>query len=359
MQFGHGTQDDPTSSASHDGRSMVVDAKHEYEIVHHEGVVKVRCLDPKRCKEKGAMCKNTKLRRYPCRQVSKSILRRCYHTMTRLHQMLQSVVSILEGTNQSLPNCRIPLTLGDPNGVANDIACVAKLHNEDPCFLVPNPSFGNLRRWDGREAYVTEKNLPWMDKRDAAFYRGSCREDYDMYRLQPRLDLMSIDDDRLDVSWMRTSGVYKCLQLVTRTPLQLQHHVGIVRAKAREEEFTQYKVLLNLPGSRGGIYSRHLAKLWNKGSIVVMWENTAKEWYFDQLVEGKNVIVVNKTTVLSKVNRLLELSVDEQKNLAMGAQDVFGSSLTGRKMAERWQEAFHSLCLQDVEINVQGGRCAT
>ena len=47
--------------------------------------------------------------------------------------------------------------------------------------------------------------------------------------------------------------------------------------------YTKFKMLMHLPGSTTGSYSRNLNKLWACGSVVLYWAHSAYEHYYPGL----------------------------------------------------------------------------
>ena len=63
--------------------------------------------------------------------------------------------------------------------------------------------------------------------------------------------------------------------------------VGIHTGWTLQEDYADYKYLLNLPGSTHGSYSRNLNHLWALGSVVLQWTMDAREFYYPALVAGQ------------------------------------------------------------------------
>merc|ERR1719182_640956 len=71
-----------------------------------------------------------------------------------------------------------------------------------------------------------------------------------------------------------------------------------------KENYTRYKYVLNLPGSTSGSYSRNLNHLWSLDSVVMLWRDGVKEWYYPALAHGVTHLDVNKTDLVKSVRGL-------------------------------------------------------
>lgn len=271
--------------------------------------------------------------------------------------MLKTIKQVLEGTERELPDCRLPLVLTSTGHVSNEVACIARAKKEYGCFMVPNPYFGDLYRWEKNQVQYRLENTQWKDKQTNVFYRGACRTDYDKYGSLQRFNLMSLNSSLLDVGWTRKTGTANCIRALANESKLLHHHLSSIKQRVEEVEFSKHKFLVSLPGSTRGSYSRHLQSLWNKGSIVLLWENNAQEWYYEHLVEGKTHITVNQSTLLPTVQRLLRLPWEEQEKLILGAEAVYEKLLSKEAIATRWLEAFQLFCPEGGTDTFEDGYC--
>jgi len=285
------------------------------------------------------------------------LLKTCFEKAVKLFKMLNSIKQVLKGMDRALPDCRLPFALSSTGHKSNQVACIARAKKEYGCFMVPNPYFANLYDWENREAQATLENTRWVDKENNVFYRGACRNDYDKYGSLQRFNLMSLKSNVLDVGWTRNTGTAKCIRALTNEPELQQHHLNSIKVRVKEDEFSKHKFLLNMPGSTRGSYSRHLQKLWGKGSIVLIWENDAQEWYYEHLEEGKTHITVNESSLVSTVQRVLQLPSSEQEKLILGAKEVFERLLSKEAIAMRWFEAFQHFCSEEGNHTFEDGYC--
>jgi len=74
---------------------------------------------------------------------------------------------------------------------------------------------------------------------------------------------------------------------------------------SRPEDYVQKRFLLNLPGQTTGSYLRNLNHLWATGSVVLLWDTAIAEWYYPALVVGETHLIVNRSSAITQVERLL------------------------------------------------------
>lgn len=301
---------------------------------------------------------NTTLHCYPTTTGSRRLIKTCFEKAVKLFKMLNSIKQVLKGMDRELPDCRLPLALSSTGHESNQVACIARAKKGYGCFMVPNPYFADLYKWENSETQAALENTRWEDKHNDVFYRGACRIDYDKYGSLQRFNLMSLKSSVLDIGWTRNAGTAKCIRALTSEPQLQQHHLNSIKVRVKEDEFTKHKFLLNMPGSTRGSYSRHLQKLWSKGSIVLLWENDAQEWYYDHLVEGKTHITVNESTLVPTIEHVLQLPSSEQEKLIIGAKEVFQKLLSKEAISMRWLEAFQHFCPEGGNHSFEDGHCS-
>lgn len=330
----------------------------DYEVLHVRGKFRLRCLDQESCQSKARQCLNVTLQCYPTSSGSGRMLKTCFEKTVKLFKMLNSIKRVLKGVGRELPDCRLPLLLRSTGHESSQVACIARAKKHYGCFMVPNPYFEDLYKWEKSQERSDVENTPWEYKENNAFYRGACRIEYDKYGSMERFKLMSINSSLLDVGWTRNAGTAKCIHALTNDYKLQQHHLNRIKLRVKEDEFFKHKFLLNMPGSTRGSYSRHLQRLWNKGSIVLMWEADSQEWYYEHLVEGKTHITVNQSTLLPTLQHLLQLPAREREKLIMGAKVVFEKLLSKEAIALRWLEAFEFFCSGGSKQTFQDGYCS-
>ena len=69
-------------------------------------------------------------------------------------------------------------------------------------------------------------------------------------------------------------------------------------------DYSRYKYLIHMPGAATGAYSRNLQYLWTHGSIVLVWDHAATEFYYRHLVDGLHYVRVTESTVLTTLAEL-------------------------------------------------------
>jgi len=251
--------------------------------------------------------------------------------VTMLYNMLGSGLSILKSHRLELPPAvSFRVVTGSTGTHAENAICIARSHPSKRCIMVPNPYFGDLRKWEAAQNEVVQQNRPWSRKKAQAFYRGDCASS-----AESRFSLISIDSYLLDVGWLN-SATETCLKKFARNEEELRLHLQKRKKALPESQFTKYRYLLNMPGSSAGSYSRHLNNIWNKGSIVVMWQNSAVEWYYDALVENVTHITVNKQNILKMLEDLNSWPTAKLLELAGNAYKVYVERLSADSIALQW-----------------------
>ena len=91
--------------------------------------------------------------------------------------------------------------------------------------------------------------------------------------------------------------------------------------------------MLNLPGSTSGSYSRNLNHLWSLDSVVLLWRDGVKEWYYPALEHGVTHLDVDKTDLVKAV-RGLEADPGKASKLRKGAKRVEYAFTTPESLAD-------------------------
>ena len=91
--------------------------------------------------------------------------------------------------------------------------------------------------------------------------------------------------------------------------------------------------MLNLPGSTSGSYSRNLNHLWSLDSVVLLWRDGVKEWYYPALEHGVTHLDVDKTDLVKAV-RGLEADPSQASKLRKGAKSVEYAFTTPESLAD-------------------------
>ena len=107
-------------------------------------------------------------------------------------------------------------------------------------------------------------------------------------------------------------------------------------------DFSRWRHVLNMPGTMGGSYSRHLNHLWNLGSTVVLWDSPAVEWYYPALRDGATHVAVTRASAPAAVRRLTA-DVGAARRLAAEAADVHDTYLCGDCIEAYWRAALDAV----------------
>ena len=109
-----------------------------------------------------------------------------------------------------------------------------------------------------------------------------------------------------------------------------------------QDNYSNFKYLLHMPGAATGSYSRNLQYLWSHGAIVLLWNHTATEWYYRHLEDGVNCVVVDAATLKERVEAL-ERDAAAQARLRAGAAALHRAQLAPAALVARWRAVFDAL----------------
>ena len=114
--------------------------------------------------------------------------------------------------------------------------------------------------------------------------------------------------------------------------------------KVGQDAYADYQVLLNLPGSWTGSYSRNLNHLWVLGAVVALWDAppTYVEWYSPALAPGRTHVAVNQSSLAREVARARR-DGGHRTALLAGARAVHDAHLTPRALARAYRRAWAAL----------------
>lgn len=254
----------------------------------------------------------------------------------------------------SIPNVAYRFS-ANSTGACEDDCClvIAKRDKGQPGIMVPNPYFHDLEFWTAvrRILKQTASERPWSGRRDSVFWRGHiqvspCADEQGNWH---RLRAATINSPKIDVRcWM----LKKCRIRDDRTsPCPgLEYDDAMKRARdnpsliTREghvpkENFTNYRYLLNLPGSTQGSYSRNLNHLWFLDSVLLLWKSSHAEWYYPDLEHKKTHLDVDYETILT----LLEDAGLDTDQLRRGARLVDRHLLCPSCLANYFMTLFDAL----------------
>jgi hypothetical protein len=123
-------------------------------------------------------------------------------------------------------------------------------------------------------------------------------------------------------------GFFEAIQFNKARRVVVGTSEGIYR-----ENYTMYKYVLNLPGSTSGSYSRNLNHLWSLDSVVLLWRDGVKEWYYPALEHGVTHLDVDKSDLVKAV-RGLEADPSKASKLRKGAKRVEYAFTTPESLAD-------------------------
>ena len=107
-------------------------------------------------------------------------------------------------------------------------------------------------------------------------------------------------------------------------------------------QFTGYQAHLNLPGSMKGSYSRNLQSLWPTGAAVMIWDQSAVEFYYDTLKPGVTHVWVNESNFEEMTRLVLSNDGKLAKLLGSASRQWFKKHLTGEAILDYYVQWFNA-----------------
>lgn len=208
--------------------------------------------------------------------------------------------------------------------------------------LVPNPYFAHVGAWDELRAQVSAAAdaRPFEARDPRAFWRGTVTASCNPGNIA-RLGLLSVADESFDVECVACEppSVETCAEHYTPA---MRRVVQTVASTDRSDfiapiNFSRWQVVLNMPGTKGGSYSRNLNYLWLLRSAVLLWNSHAVEWYYPALRDGLTHQAVDVHTVADVVKRV------ERRSLAAMAKTVSDDYICGSCLRRYWESVVASL----------------
>lgn len=183
-----------------------------------------------------------------------------------------------------------------------------------PGIMVPNPFFaeGDMASWGRhcRELARSAAERPWPSRDPRLFWRGnvgnhvndSLRDSGNFARLSA-LTLTAKNSSNFDVKCRVCRPLNESLHYDEAMRRLVRLRMQGVRDETfvDQKDYSRYQMLLNLPGTTAGGYSRNLNHLWILGSIVVQWNTTVVEFYTPGLKEGHTHVVIDQNNALEAV----------------------------------------------------------
>jgi hypothetical protein len=229
---------------------------------------------------------------------------------------------------------------------------IGKREPHRPGLLMPNPFFGAPSWWARHNLLqiAASQKRSWATRLKKVLYRGACGPG-----ARARLELMNLAESSnlLDVGFTGVDGfpsIQSCVDALAK-----KHEIRAAPSASRraphvaQTNYSQYRYLLHLPGAATGSYSRNLQYLWTHGSIVLVWNQNATEFYYRHLVNGEHYVVVDASNIVETVEAI-EADPARQERLRRGARAFYDAHLAAPRLIDRWRAVLEALALrQDVE----------
>ena len=225
-----------------------------------------------------------------------------------------------------------------------------KIHpTRQPGLLIPNPFFASPAWWEGfsNRSLARAERHPWRARKATALFRGACGPG-----AIDRLELLRLRDPkaRLDVGFTKADGyasLPECLSALAKTHGVAASDVRFilqnrVRAHVPQTNYSRFRYLLHMPGSATGSYSRNLQYLWTHGAVVLIWRQSAIEWYYPFLRSREHFLPVDETDLMQKIE-LVEKDARLRQQLIDGARTFYNEHLSRGALVQRWWGVFEAL----------------
>ena len=239
--------------------------------------------------------------------------------------------------------------------------------------LLPNMYFGDMQAYtEHMEKLLDGGDLDtnWSHRHNKVFWRGQISDDFEsnLPRIQA-LQVVARNANRkrspFDIKVTKCKHLEKMMMMQNHTTqesssspsssstppwLPTKDFLNLTKCSRRNNvphsKFTNYQAHLNLPGSSKGSYSRNLQSLWPTGAAVLIWEQSAVEFYYDTLEAGVTHVWVNETNFESMTELILSDNGKLAKLLGSVARDWFQNHLSGDAILDyyvQWFQAWAAL----------------
>ena len=211
---------------------------------------------------------------------------------------------------------------------------IGKREPHRPGLLMPNPFFGAPSWWARHNLLqiAASQKRSWATRLKKVLYRGACGPG-----ARARLELMNLAEssDLLDVGFTGVDGfpsIQSCVDALAK-----KHEIRAAPSASRraphvaQTNYSQYRYLLHLPGAATGSYSRNLQYLWTHGSIVLVWNQTATEFYYRHLQNDVHYVVVDASNIVETVEAI-EADPARQERLRRGARAFYDAHLAAPRL---------------------------
>ena len=233
---------------------------------------------------------------------------------------------------------------------------------KQPGILVPNPLFADVDGWQVWMRKLKDAASPrqFFQRDPRVFWRGAITPSCNIGNVA-RLQAVTITENNTCLfdaqctqctppDETKCAGAFEYDPAMLKTTSALLREIPAINETERDatesfvppEDFSKWQYLLNLPGTSGGSYSRNLNLLWPQGSVVLLWDYPAVEWYYPALQALVTHIPVSYTNAIENVLALnaepdLELSLIENATL------VADTLVCGPCIAKYWRRLIEEM----------------
>lgn len=194
-------------------------------------------------------------------------------------------------------------------------------HKENE-LLVPDAIFVGSNAYRQLRARMDESRVDFSSRRDTAYWRGSLTGQADNYREimeLPRIHLClhALQNERLDAKIVDVSQFGPWLPKL----LTIVENLNIYADREPETENNKYKLLIDIDGNTNSWPGLWL-KLYSGGAVVKL-RSPFRQWYYDRLIDGENILMVdNLHDELRDSISLIERSPDRVEALAKRGREL-------------------------------------
>jgi len=198
----------------------------------------------------------------------------------------------------------------------------------------PHPLLPNLHLLSDRRGIPKAK--PWTQKADTCWFRGAATGDID-FENNKRVLVCRLADQIAGVDSKLTSVPGGSADFIENC-----RRAGIMAAPTSFAEMNNHRYLLDVDGNTTS-WDRYL-RIGLLGGVPIRFEPQWTEYWHDQLVEGKNVVTVDRTTF---ADQLAALRCDERRSkaIAQRASELARTELSReavlRTFADLWAACSH------------------
>ncbi|KAJ1459816.1 hypothetical protein M885DRAFT_49290 [Pelagophyceae sp. CCMP2097] len=221
-----------------------------------------------------------------------------------------------------------------------------------PGLLIPNPYFAHVGEWGQKlqESKAVADARPFESRDSRVFWRGAVAPQCNSGNVArvAAIALSLKDPKNFDVKCVQCTPpeALACAKQFPYTPDMVDATKAMVPNASgyalvhggyvNTTNFSKWQYVLNLPGTRGGSYSRNLNYLWDLGSVVLLWDSLAVEWYYPGLQSGKTHLAVDAEMAANAVKA--HGGATAIKELQKSARSVANKFLCGDCLERYWRE---------------------